>query len=138
MSVTECEIVADSFRRILSRRSVTVCCNVPLLGRCVDLAYITGRALITVEFKLRDWRRAILQARDHKLAADFAYICMPRRAVSGTMLAELTQSGVGLAFYRESGAWPFQKIVAAKRSTEKWSVARRSVQNYILRARCQE
>ena len=132
MSATESEIVVDSFRRILSQRSVTVCCNVPLMGRCVDMAYIAGRSLITVEFKLRDWRRAILQARDHKLAADFAYICMPRRTVSETMLGELTHSGVGLIFYRESGSWPFETIVSAKRSTEKWPTARSNVQRYIL------
>lgn len=130
--MTESELVADSLRRILRRRSVTVCCNVPLLGRCVDLAYIAGRALVSVEFKLRDWRRAVLQARDHRLGADFAYICMPERSVSDAMMGELRRSGVGLMFYRENGRWPFKEVIAASKSTEIWPAANAAFRKYIL------
>ena len=106
-------------------------CEVPILGRSVDLAYLTEEEVYTVEFKLRDWRRAIRQARDHLLGTDYAYICMPRRKVSDAMMSELQSVGVGLLFFCDEGDWPFEEIVEAPRSQVTSEIARKWTVEYI-------
>lgn len=138
-----CEIVSElggekilqynSLEKLRNSRSVSVGHEVPLLGRIVDLVYIQDGTVVTVEFKIHDWRRAISQARDHLLGADYAYICMPKRKTSERLLTELERVGVGLFFYRENDVWPFQVVVSAPKSKETWPVARSMVVNYVLR-----
>lgn len=123
--------MSRSFKRLKDNPSIDVCCEVPILGRSVDLAYVENEFIVTIEFKLGNWRKALVQARDHLLGADYAYICMPRRRVSDDMRAELEQVGVGLVFYTESREWPFEEVIKAKRSRETWEVARSWVLEYI-------
>jgi hypothetical protein len=125
------ELVRQAFDRLTRRQDVKVVCNIPILGRCIDLAYKKGRWLFSVEFKLHNWRRAIRQARDHCLAADFAYVCMPRRSVVEGMREAFRSAGVGLLFYNEEGEWPFEVIERAPRSKETWLIARATLRNYL-------
>lgn len=130
----ESELVKSAFFRIRDHRGTFVCVDVPLLGRCVDLVYLQNDLVITVEFKLRDWRRAITQARDHLLAADYAYICMPNRPISKLLRQALDRNGIGLVFFAEQGAWPFSIAVQAKRSLDTWRHARDTVLAYMRQA----
>src|ERR1700741_2798432 len=76
-------------------------CSVPcaweaaLLGRSVDLALLLDGAVWTVEFKKRDWRRALVQARDHLLGADFAYVCLPEHSPTERCLTAARNAGIG-------------------------------------------
>lgn len=57
-----------------------------------------GKRVVTVEAKLRDWRRALTQARRQQLSADAAYIALDASAV-GRMtehLSEIARGGVGV------------------------------------------
>lgn len=130
--VTELSLVLDALRRIRQNVGLSACCEVPLLGRCVDLAYAKGKFIVTVEFKLRDWRRGLVQARDHLLGADFAYICMPKRTITDRMRGEFIRAGVGLMFYREKGNWPFETVIEAAKSEDTWVVARSALLQHIL------
>jgi hypothetical protein len=112
-------------------KNVSVSHEVPLLGRFVDLVYIKDGRVVTVEFKLRDWRRAIAQAKDHLLGADYAYVCMPERKISDKLRKELKKAGVGLIFYRKGTTWPFDEVIGAPRSQETWSVARALLVDYV-------
>lgn len=127
----EARLVKRAFQKLGKNPNVTVRCSVPLLGRCVDLAYLHESCLVTVEFKLRDWRRALRQARDHRLATDYAYVCMPRREIPTAMRQEFIRLGVGLSFYSNRGDWPFEIAVQAPRSCETWSVARAWLCGYL-------
>lgn len=135
---SESALVGACFERIVKSSTVDVCREVPVLGRSADLAFVREQSLVTIEFKLRDWRRGIAQARDHLLAADYAYVCMPKRKISDTMREELGKTAVGLLFYREEGDWPFEEVVAASRSQETWPVARGWALNYIAENRGRE
>jgi hypothetical protein len=126
-----------SLERIKTSGLVNVSHEVPLLGRTVDLVYIVEDSVFTVEFKMHDWRRAISQARDHLLGADYAYICMPKRRITEGLRVELEKAGVGLAFYKEDDEWPFEIAVSAPRSRETWSVARAILVNHVERERMQ-
>ncbi len=129
--MSERTLVGRCVSKLRDIPSMRICCEVPILGRSADLAYIHNGELYTVEFKIADWRRALAQARDHLLGSDYSYICMPERRVSDEMHAELTETGVGLMFYREDAAWPFAQIIKARPSEETWQVARAWALEYI-------
>lgn len=131
MRVGEKSLQYDCLERLQVSGDVFVSHEVPLLGRFVDLVYIQDDKVVTIEFKLHDWRKAILQARDHLLGADYAYICMPKRRISDALRQELEKAGVGLIFYREGTTWPFEEVVDAPRSQDTWSVARSMLVNYV-------
>jgi hypothetical protein len=127
----ERDLQQDCLERLQSLKNVSVSHEVPLLGRFVDLVYIKDGRVVTVEFKLRDWRRAIAQAKDHLLGADYAYVCMPERKISDKLRKELKKAGVGLIFYRKGTTWPFDEVIGAPRSQETWSVARALLVDYV-------
>jgi len=129
---SELELVRSAFLRAQSRRGVTVCCHVPVLGRCIDMAYVLRSSLVTIEFKLHDWRKAIAQAKDHRLAAHHSYICMPQRSVSDVLLTSLNTAGVGLLFFKDEGKWPFSVHLEAPASNEAWRFAREEAISYVL------
>lgn len=103
----------------------------PLLGRSVDLVFYKDGAVHSIEFKLKDWRRAITQARDHQLGADFAYICLPGKSITEAMRETAEEAGVGILDLRESEDWPFATVLPAKRSKDQWSVARKNLINLM-------
>lgn len=102
------------------------------MGRSVDLAYLEGDSVCTVEFKRADWRRALNQARDHLLGADFAYVCLPERSPSEAFVKAAQESGIGILRFRHDLAWPFEVICEAKRSPETWVVARDRVIRQLI------
>ena len=128
---SERALVRQCLKTMRSNPHVLACCEVPVLGRSVDLAYILDDVLTTVEFKLKDWRKAIVQARDHLLGADYCYVCMPRRRISDVMRSELLERGIGLFFLREDDEWPFEEVIEPRRSEHTWEVARRWAVDYI-------
>ncbi len=127
----EFSFVNTAWRRLANRKTLSACREVPLLGRAIDLALEKEGAVFAFEFKLRDWRRALVQARDHRLAVDYAYICMPKRAVPDVMRTALLDSGVGLAFYSTNQGWPFEIVVEAPKSTDVWPAAREALLRYL-------
>lgn len=129
---SEHALVEAAFTRISAYPGVRVCCNVGLLGRCIDMVFVRNGRVYTVEFKLHDLRRAIGQARDHRLGCDFAYICMPDRRLSKSSRAMMMDAGVGLFFYCAEGTWPFTTVQKAPRSDETWSVARSQLLRYLM------
>ncbi len=129
--ISEKMLVDGALRRLRNFPSIRVCCEVPVLGRSVDLAYVRDGVLVTVEFKVRDWRRALLQVRAHLLAADYCYIWMPERRISNDMELAMERTGIGLLFYTDEGKWPFVPVIEAKRSEETWETARSWALEYI-------
>jgi hypothetical protein len=128
----ELAIHKSAFERLCSKSKIKVACNIPLLGRCADMVCMRGRFLFTIEFKLHDWRRAIIQAIDHKLASDYAYICLPKKRNIENLLLELRSAGIGLLFFNEEGDWPFERIVKAPRSDETWAAARENLLQQLM------
>lgn len=71
--------------------------EVPVSTRLVDLYCVDPESgtTIAVEAKLSDWRRAIRQATVYKMAADFVFIALPQRAISGECMSACTAAGIG-------------------------------------------
>lgn len=120
---TEQAYVLDAYKR-LRKEGVPSLWEAPIMGRSVDLVYLDETDLITIEFKLKDWRKGLRQARDHQIGADFAYLCIPHREASLALRDAAKDAGVGLLRFSDGLGWPFEIIQPALRSTLTWSVIR--------------
>lgn len=131
--ITEYALVQKTYERIHKRRAAgIVCVEVPTLGRAIDLVIYRRRILISVEFKLANWKRAIKQARDHRLVADYAYVCMPeRKSITEELREKFSRAGVGLYFYSDAKSGPFKEVIPALKSNEIWLTAREKVLSYV-------
>ena len=77
--------------------------EVPFLSRCIDVILINEYdEIISIEFKISKWRHAIEQAKNHKLGADKAYICLPERNISEVLKKAVTDAGIGLFLFDSS------------------------------------
>ena len=95
--------------------------SVSLLGALTYQAPV--RSMVTIEAKLRDWRRAFKQASLHAQTADRAYIALDaRRATAASSIAdELAAEGVGLATVdADTGEVQIVAHPSGSRARESW------------------
>ncbi len=121
--MTEQEMVNAVAGRLRDAGTVAAI-GVPFMARCIDLVLFREDEIHAIEFKLKDWRRGIVQARDHLLGADYAYVCIPMREPSKALLAACEESGVGLLMFDPEETEPFQEQASAVRSEEIWDPGR--------------
>jgi len=96
MAILEEVLSREALRVLYLREGYEIFMEVPLYNRSIDAVLLKGKELITVEFKVRDWRRAVRQVRTHLLAADYSYICMPEKKIPGEFIEILSKIGAGL------------------------------------------
>lgn len=119
--MSEAQMVKMVEKRLLAKEK-RVYVEVPFLSRCIDMVIINQNEIISIEFKIGNWKKAIKQAKDHSLGADKAYICLPpRKKISDELREELAKNGIGLYFYRET-EYPLEEIIPAGSSKLKWDV----------------
>lgn len=86
--ISTCEEIAEVKREI------------PFLSRSIDLVCMTkDQQVISIELKVHDWKHAIQQASDHRLGADKAYICLPKRKITDALSDALSEAGIGLLLF---------------------------------------
>jgi hypothetical protein len=93
------------------------------MGRSIDLLYLDGKDLVSVEFKLKDWRRGLRQARDHQIGSDYAYICLTYQPTE-TVCKTAKKAGIGVMIFEEGNENPFKTILPAPRSKLTWPIMR--------------
>lgn len=100
-----------------------VVCEVPFLSRCIDMVMVTSEnETITIEFKIKNWRQAIEQAKNHKLGADRAYICLPSRNPSEALVQALEEEELGLFMYEPNNPNTIVRYLEAPKNDSKISV----------------
>lgn len=129
--MNEQAFVSLVYERLVQHKGIKVGLEVPLLGRSVDLVMMLDGVVISVEFKLRDWRRALIQAKDHRLGADYSYICVPPERVTETLIDAVHSQGVGLLTLSRSNEWPLEVVVKAPPSTDTWPDAKEMVIEHL-------
>lgn len=99
--------------------------EVPFLSRCIDVILINEYdEIISIEFKVSKWRHAIEQAKNHKLGADKAYICLPERNVSEVLKKAVSDAGIGLLLFDSSKAEMIYEAIPAPSQKENIPVFR--------------
>lgn len=127
----EQEIVENVFQELRKTLRAPMLLEVPMIGRVVDLAYLKKDQVFTIEFKVKDLAKAVAQAKDHLLGADFVYICIPPRKIPSQMKELLKAKGIGLLFYMREEKKLLKTIIRAKKSKEVWPVLKTEVLAYI-------
>jgi hypothetical protein len=100
--------------------------EVGLINRSIDMVLFDQKSLITIEFKIRDWRKAVTQIQGHLIAADYAYLCMPHKKISKQLEDLLTKHGIGLWLYDIYEDELIEAIKPSKSLTQ-WTLYRKSL-----------
>jgi hypothetical protein len=94
--------------------------EVPFFSRCIDLVLLTKcEEIIAIEFKVKDWRQAIEQAKNHMLGADKVYICLPQRKPSESLINELLAEEIGLFLYNPNDTYIMYEYLSAPANKKK-------------------
>lgn len=86
-----------------------------------DIVAFKNGLVTAVELKLQDWKKAIIQAKNYQLGADYVYVAFPlMRSYNILRKAEfnLKKNGIGLLIVNEKTS-NVCKIIEAKRSNMK-------------------
>lgn len=119
--MTEQEMVERVHRRLKEKRTQAHT-EVSFLSRSIDMLLCKDDEITAIEFKLRDWRKGIQQAKECLIGADFAYVCLPKRKkpVDGCLKKSFLQAGIGLFTFDPDGDFPLTEVIRAKRSDLLW------------------
>ncbi len=114
----ENEMIKDGLKYLNNTHEFTVLKQeVPFLSRCIDLVMIDlDGEIISVEFKVNDWRHAIEQAKNHKLGSDKAYICIPKRTITEALSEAISKAGIGLLFYDCNSSKSIYEVIPPPRN----------------------
>ena len=110
--------------------------EISVLNRFIYIVYSNDdREIMTIEIKLRDWRKAVRQAIDHQLYADKSYICLPRphKGANVQLVALLEQHGIGLIWFdtNASNEVKVEEFIEARRNDFRWAPARRKIESML-------
>ncbi len=111
--------------------------EVPLFNRCIDAVLNKGSTIITIEFKIKDWHKAIEQIKTHLLVADFSYLCMPYRRVSPSFKEQLETLGVGLLLFDFERKYLLE-MIKPRPSYVQYSGLKERVLKYLAQIRSEE
>lgn len=131
----ECDMLLDCYEKLkASSKYSYVAIEVPYMSRCIDMVLIDkNNTVISIEFKLSNWKTAIKQARDHSLGADLSYICLPKQLsnINSNMQGLLHDTGVGLLLYDRYSDSPLEIAVEAN-SRSRWNIWIESLRNRTI------
>lgn len=133
--MTEAEMVFDCYNKLKKNRGFReIVLEVPYMSRCIDMILVENDyKIVSIEFKIKNWRKALEQAKDHNLGADKSYVCIPKtqKEVSQKLTKELKKHGIGLFLYNCSKDYPFEEIVSPELCDYKWEPWVTSLKNLI-------
>jgi len=92
------EDLREPIRTFFRGKGYEVFDEVKLFARGIDVVAKQGNIIISVELKLRDWRRAVAQACLDLRVSDYAFVAMPRKAIENNdeLRRECVRLGAGL------------------------------------------
>ena len=105
----------------------------PCFNRIVDLIVYEEKINIlkTFEYKLSDWKKAVSQAKDHQIIADFAYIVMPIKKIPTVFEGLLIKHGIGLYLYNKETAVMTMYIDAIPKQNQLEYYKAKFIDNYF-------
>lgn len=94
------------------------------IGFCrADIVAYNNMTLVAVELKLNDWKKALIQAKNYQLGAEYVYIAFPLKKsylVLRKAKDELLREGIGLLIVHED--LKVREVIAAKKSQKTFGV----------------
>jgi len=108
----------EHFRR---RGFTYCCCELPFFRKSIDVfAYHPGRRIaVSVEMKVKNWRRAFRQALVYQLCSDYVYVLLPEEYAHRADIGLFREHEVGLltiSGVRSGGGPSVAELVEPRRS----------------------
>ncbi len=105
--------------------------EVGLFNRNIDMLLLSNQTVLSIEFKINDWKKAIEQIDDYMLISDYTYLCMPQRKISEKLTHILNEKGIGLLLYDQTDDDVTEKIIP-KASIKKIDYYKKQIINKII------
>lgn len=125
------------FCKTLEEQGKIFTVEVPFFSRSIDLVFVdSDRKYYAIEFKLKNWRQAIIQAKCYMLGAESTFICIPKNIYNERVKREILNSNCGLIIFDEENEKfkiikePKQKKKKGKFLIEKGFVYAQNNNNY--------
>jgi hypothetical protein len=135
LNISEEELRSSFVDAYKNTQEIKLHLEVPVFCRSVDLVIQDAKqaSITAMEFKIHDWKRAILQVQSVALCFDYLYICIPKpktqkgyQSVVGTCQA----NGVGLYFF-DVITNTFEKSIDSPKTETVWNTQRRRIIGYL-------
>lgn len=115
--------------------TVVLACEVPVFCRSVDLVtYDKKQKILTsIEFKTRNWKRAIEQVLSTAISFDYLEICIrkPRTEISQQKVIRCCADiGIGLYFF-DTETKVFEHSLMPQKAHKIWNVQKRQVIEFV-------
>jgi len=112
-------------------------CEVPVFCRSIDLVKYNKKknTVSAVEFKTKNWRRAVEQVMSTAISFDYVEICVrkPKTVKAQETIKEYCSAiGVGVYFF-DTGALNFEHILEPEKVEKIWNVQKAQVIDFILK-----
>jgi hypothetical protein len=93
--------------------------EVPFMSRIIDLVVIEGEEITSYELKIRKWKHAVEQMKEHRIASSYCYLCMPKQSISERLLKRIVEElvfyGFGFALWNENYG-EIENVLPARKS----------------------
>jgi len=73
--------------------------EVRMFTRSIDIVLTKGDSLISIEFKLSNWKKAFEQIADYQIVSDYSYLCIPDKKIRVSTIDKINELGIGLFTY---------------------------------------
>ena len=111
--------------KYFQKQSYSVCREIRI-GFCrADIIAYDTTTMIAVELKLSDWKKALVQAKNYQLGAEYVYIAFPLKKsylVLRKAKDNLLREGIGLLVVNEE--MQVHEVISAKKSQKMFGVLR--------------
>lgn len=116
----KCEnAVVDELVSFLSKSGYRVRLEVPNMSQSADVVATRNGWVTVIEAKVKNWKRAIQQCKNHRPVADFICIAIATKKVSDLLIEEVETLGYGLIHCSPiSGMCKW--IIEPKRNQQVW------------------
>ena len=108
--------------------------EVPIFSSSADMILIDSNNHIqAIEFKLKNWRRAIQQVKKHSIVVDYISICIlkPKKRITCEQIERCCkEEGIGLYYLNEHES-NIEQIVSGSKSKNVWEVEKERLLEYI-------
>lgn len=121
-------------------KNVKLYIEVPVFARSVDLVELVDGKLYAVEFKIKDWKRALSQLKSVESCFDYLVLCVPKpktekccRHIKST--CEI--SGIGLYFWDQESDRFFHEC-QEKCVRDIWQIQKHQILSYLEKQEAQD
>ena len=122
-----------SYRHAHGKKKIYI--EIPVFSRSVDLVELDSRSrkITAIEFKIKDWKRAISQLCEISLCFDYLILCIPKPKTQkciDSIKAACTEKGIGLILWDRVND-NFEKICEPITLNDIWKAPKKQILNYL-------